>query len=376
MITDVENIILNKDYFELTAEELNAVSDLVQNAEEFEEMKWFLASTQEMVMGESIEATPELKQRVMDHLNKDEKNRKFWLNSVGVFLFPSDKEFYRKPGFQMSLAAILLIGFLMIYDKPMDESGLALNETTIQQNDNAGDQIIADGEAEKEVSELVEIDDVISIDKITVTRDLANQQPAIKNIESEEDGLSLDMEIDAPQDGFYAGTISDADDVTLEDDKDMLSKSNANNNEPAPVVSLSSQTVDKDKEKDARNEFKKGDVRGSKDGNRTAKMKEENQITEPDQSVTTTNTGAATITPEGGVGVNSNGLSNNVNNPSNMGGTQEQKYISTEKPGDDNNAYKPAQESLDEISDKQQVLPYQLHVNDTKELKSLFKIFK
>jgi protein subunit release factor A len=96
MIKEAENIILNKEYFELSEEELATVSELVQNAEEYEEMKWFLASTQQALVSDKIQATPELKQKVMDHLNQPKDDRKFWLNGVVVFLFPEDKKFLSK----------------------------------------------------------------------------------------------------------------------------------------------------------------------------------------------------------------------------------------------------------------------------------------
>ena len=128
MIKEAENIILNKEYFELSADELATVSELVQNAEEFDEMKWFLASTQGMVAQEKITATPELKQKVMDHLNQSESKRKFWLNGVIPFMLPEHKKFYQKPAFQMGMAALVVAGIFLFMPDNMKQYSVAMNE--------------------------------------------------------------------------------------------------------------------------------------------------------------------------------------------------------------------------------------------------------
>ena len=137
MITEVENIILNREYFELSEEELKAVNELVQNAEEYEEMKWFLASTQKVIAGEKIEVTPHLKDKVIGHLNQAKSGRTFWLRRAGVFLWPINKEVYKRPAFQMSLAALLLIGFLMVYNRDIAPEGtMAINEIEVTEPDH------------------------------------------------------------------------------------------------------------------------------------------------------------------------------------------------------------------------------------------------
>jgi hypothetical protein len=57
----------------------------------------------------------------------------FWLNSVGVFMFPDGKQFYKKPGFQLGLAAAVVIGFLFFVNRDFQSANLAVNKTTDQQ---------------------------------------------------------------------------------------------------------------------------------------------------------------------------------------------------------------------------------------------------
>ncbi|UKN01305.1 hypothetical protein K6119_16375 [Paracrocinitomix mangrovi] len=177
MIKDAENIILAKEYFELTAEELEQVSELVQNAEEYEEMKWFLMSTQQTLANEKIQASPELKKSVMDHLNQQKDNRKFWLNGVVVFMFPEDKKLHQKPAFQMAIAALLIVGFLFIYNRPIDDQQMALNDTIEQP---IADVPVGDAELkdlEKDVDDLSKEGEISVGEEQVVSGDLATEEP-------------------------------------------------------------------------------------------------------------------------------------------------------------------------------------------------------
>lgn len=143
MIKDVEDIIRNKSYFELSTEELEMVKDLVGSEEEFNQMKWFLIEADSALATEKIEASPELEKRVLAHLTESKRKGGFWLNSVGVFMLPEGKRFYQKPAFQLGIAAALVVGFLFFYDGSIDNSQLAVNEEPIE-NTNEFDQVVTD----------------------------------------------------------------------------------------------------------------------------------------------------------------------------------------------------------------------------------------
>lgn len=250
MITDVENIILNKEYYELSKEELSAVNDLVSNAEEYEEMKWFLASTQTTLAHQKIEATPELKERVMEHLSQEKGKRMFWLNGVGIFLWPTDKEVFRRPAFQMSLAAILLIGFLMVYNKDITPEGnMALNEQEITEpiDGEFSDSLEGKdtGQKNTESGESKEIEEK--------TGDLSGgNQPSFTQVSEDVDEVveseafaedvsvevvdEVEEEVDLTHDGWYQPATEEDNGNTLRgssDEDKRNNMSNANNNELA-----------------------------------------------------------------------------------------------------------------------------------------------
>lgn len=133
MIKDIEEIIRSKSYFELSKEELEAVSEFAQNEEEYVNMQWFLNGTISAVATDKITPSADLKKKVMAHLTDGANKKGFWLNSVGVFMFPDGKQFYKKPGFQLGLAAAVVIGFLFFVNRDFQSANLAVNRTADHQ---------------------------------------------------------------------------------------------------------------------------------------------------------------------------------------------------------------------------------------------------
>ncbi|MCB9225510.1 MAG: hypothetical protein R2780_01905 [Crocinitomicaceae bacterium] len=368
MIKEAENIILNKEYFELSAEELATVSELVQNAEEFEEMKWFLASTQQALVSDKIEASPELKQRVMDHLNKPKDERKFWLNSVTVFLFPEDKKFYQKPAFQMSLAAILIIGFLLVYDQPMDENNMALNETPefVQPSEeDATREVISTGEegaggedlfgtvhtGTDEITELDEVEEEPAMEQSIVRNN------NVKSIIVTEDDVADDI----PHDGYYSGPTEELDafdDVTVTETSGGSGNANKSNNtgglndQPGNAVTISTSVGTSD-DKSPRKDRTEVDAEGKKK-QKTADTKNNRFLAQESAPVL------------------ANEDANNVSND------EDEMESTTSKPDVAGNAVMDLEKKGEVLKEQKEetIRSYEIHVNESKELKALFGTFK
>jgi hypothetical protein len=133
MIKDIEEIIRSKSYFELSKEELEAVSEFAQNEEEYVNMQWFLNGTISAVAADQITPSADLKKKVMAHLTDGADKKGFWLNSVGAFMFPDGKQFYKKPGFQLGMAAAVVLGFLFFMNSDFQSANLAVNKNTDKQ---------------------------------------------------------------------------------------------------------------------------------------------------------------------------------------------------------------------------------------------------
>lgn len=126
---EVEDIIKTKRYFELTAEELAEVSNYATSEVEFDDIKSFLLSTQQLVQDQKIKSTPELDDRVLNYLNQSYTTATPWYNSVLLFLFPRDKQFFKYPAFQLAIASLLVFGvFNMVNFSSFNESKMAFED--------------------------------------------------------------------------------------------------------------------------------------------------------------------------------------------------------------------------------------------------------
>jgi len=125
----VEHIIKTKHYFELTAEELAEVSNYASTEMEFDEMKSFLMSTEQTVNSQKISSTPELDDKVLNYLNQSYTQVVPWYNSVLLFLFPRDKQFFKYPAFQLGIASLLVLGvFNLVNFSSFNEAKIAFED--------------------------------------------------------------------------------------------------------------------------------------------------------------------------------------------------------------------------------------------------------
>jgi hypothetical protein len=132
---EVEHIIKTKQYFELTAAELVEVSSYASNEAEFDDVKAFLVSTQQAVKNQKINDTPELDDKVLGYLNQSYTPVTPWYNSVLLFLFPRDKQFFKYPAFQLGLASLLIFGVLnMVNFSTFKEGKMAFEDVEKYQN--------------------------------------------------------------------------------------------------------------------------------------------------------------------------------------------------------------------------------------------------
>lgn len=127
MTKEVEDIIRYKSWEELTKEERELIADFANSAEDYGQMRWFLTETKTVFQKRKIIASPDLKKGVMAALDEEGKKPVIWLNSVGAFLLPEGKRIYEKPGFQLAVAAVLVVGFLWMFQMDCKQPEIAQN---------------------------------------------------------------------------------------------------------------------------------------------------------------------------------------------------------------------------------------------------------
>jgi hypothetical protein len=121
-----EEIIISKEYFELSPSELSQISEYASNKADFDDVKSFLMDTKSAFDNERITTSTELDNNIMAHLHAEPANRVIWYNSFWLFLFPKDKQFYKYPAFQLAVSAIVAIGvFGLIDNTSLDQESMA-----------------------------------------------------------------------------------------------------------------------------------------------------------------------------------------------------------------------------------------------------------
>ncbi len=190
---EVEHIIKTKHYFELTAEELAEVSNYAVNETEFDDMKSFLLSTQHTVQNQKIISTPDLDDKVLNYLNESYAQTVPWYNSVLLFLFPRDKQFFRYPAFQIGIASLLVFGvFNMVNFSSYDTKEMAFEDVAKHQLD----EIIEMETTDKVVSDQLEpiTNDVENFELVLVEQNGLAESKALMEIDNELDRVELERE--------------------------------------------------------------------------------------------------------------------------------------------------------------------------------------
>jgi len=139
---DLEQLMRERKFEQLLEEEKAYVLRHMSGPEEYEQVRrTLLAVAAHMDKDVEIEPDPDIKQALMSKFansatakataeNEEKGGFTYWLNSVQVFLLPSDKAFYGRPAYQLAFATVLvLIGFFFMYDPIDKDDELALEHT-------------------------------------------------------------------------------------------------------------------------------------------------------------------------------------------------------------------------------------------------------
>ncbi len=121
MNVDMEQILLNKNYDDLTATELDEIKDFVSSKEEFNIMKSTLMNVKTSLgVEEEIVPVDSAKQNLMKMF--EQKHGK-------VIPMNKPRPFYLNPVFQIGIAALFILGIIYFYPKAENESLTAMNES-------------------------------------------------------------------------------------------------------------------------------------------------------------------------------------------------------------------------------------------------------
>ena len=159
---DIEELLIQKEYDALSAEERKFVDSQIENSSEYSELRNTLLTIKKIAQEEqAILVSPSIKEELLEKFeNNKSKAGWFSLNSIGEFLFPSNTALFRKPGLQFALAGALL---LLVVNIGLEQFSLTNSELAINTN-----QKELRKETETHTEETTEKENIDLVDKIEV----------------------------------------------------------------------------------------------------------------------------------------------------------------------------------------------------------------
>ena len=270
---DVEFYLLNREYNELSSDELAIVNEHVETEQEFNEMKAVVMGASNLFKeNRELEPNPAIRAALLKEFDKQQPARAYWLNGIFVSLFPKEKRLFQKPGMQLiGLAASVLLIVTIAFNGNTDinNSTLAQNngfkteeeaveergklgreefaeEKNLQENDLEPTTEVLEKELEVATLNEVEIEEKSETveNKGTTIDFMYDAQP----IESVEADLSIAADVDyrrndnnlnASEESFKKGVLKDKEKVAISDDKLVISATTPATTEVVEEFSMS-----------------------------------------------------------------------------------------------------------------------------------------
>lgn len=134
---DMEQLLHEKGFDELTEAEKAFVLKHIQDAEEYESMRAMLMNIREsLAVEEDFMPDAGLKSSLMAQFEK-QNGKVVYLNQSNGFFFPKGRPFYKSPAFQLAVAASIVIAFFMYVPFNNTQAPSQLAHTT--ETDKTGD---------------------------------------------------------------------------------------------------------------------------------------------------------------------------------------------------------------------------------------------
>lgn len=200
---ELEDIIIEKEYFELTSAEKEAIQEMADNEEDYAAIKWFLVQ-QKSAQKSAIIPSKKLKDNVFAQLDNP-ANKRIWLSGSGAGVTTPKKKIYQMPAFQIGIAACLVVGFLWVI-KPFGKEDNTLAQNTEQIEEDSDEVTITKNE------ETIVTDSMSPItEEVTDLNEEAPDLDFLDQAEIEELDEEISFEEIAEKEGFYNELEKDRD---------------------------------------------------------------------------------------------------------------------------------------------------------------------
>lgn len=223
MAQDVFDIIKEKEFHELSVDEMKEVMECCETPDEFYNMKNVLNEI-EAIAHPQVKPSAKAKENLDLIFNEVHSSKsRIWYSSIGAVIVPINKPVYKQP---LMYVAAMLVALFFIY--PFGESSVQVNNANpvVAQNEGAQDeQIVSREQSEnvilqnESVAEISSIPSDRSIETMSMT-DLPITQPSISMFEGGA-GVASMPGSDHP-DGVFTGVTGELSSIPVSSQPDVL----------------------------------------------------------------------------------------------------------------------------------------------------------
>lgn len=156
-IENIDLVILEKAYHELSAEEKTAVNEFIANEQEYNDFKLMLSAVRAQYKEEvDIAPNPQIKEKLLADFQKFSPAVSYNNPKMGLaYFFPNEKGLFNKPGVQILMAAAgiaLLIGFAFNLNFDKSINSVAQIDTGISEESLSKNAVTDSNELEETIS--------------------------------------------------------------------------------------------------------------------------------------------------------------------------------------------------------------------------------
>ena len=199
---DIEYYLINREYHELSADELGFISSEVKSEKEFNQLKKLMTSLiEDKKTEEIIEPDPSIKIALMKEFNNKSKINKIWYNTLLIQLFPKEKRFYQMPGIQIAGVAaslLLVLNVFLTNDPTYKENQVAKNIELINEEENPSTEL--QKEFTRNSDSVIDSENLINEENVVESNVANTIVPTERSDERETPDINFDLEDEVAED--------------------------------------------------------------------------------------------------------------------------------------------------------------------------------
>ena len=199
---DIEYYLINREYHELSADELGFISSEVKSEKEFNQLKKLMTSLiEDKKTEEIIEPDPSIKIALMKEFNNKSKINKIWYNTLLIQLFPKEKRFYQMPGIQIAGVAaslLLVLNVFLTNDPTYKENQVAKNIELINEEENPSTELQKEFTGNSD--SVIDSENLINEENVVESNVANTIVPTERSDERETPDINFDLEDEVAED--------------------------------------------------------------------------------------------------------------------------------------------------------------------------------